>query len=183
MTEIIKINWILMAANGCWILGAAVIAARLSIMEFTRRSGKIEKFPRKLLLLSAGLIVLGAVLINFKIPTFKLLVPKITHLDETRLRSCDRDIVFPLNDLKMDIMNGRHKRNTTGIIDNSLALFFDGYIQAPMMKFGAGDYTVSFSAWGTKAMDEYAALKIEFERLENNYLIVREMKLISLIRF
>ncbi len=176
MIEVVKINWVLMAAHACWILGGAMIAAVLSIMEFNRSSRK----PIKLLWVSAGLIVLGVLLINFKIPTSKLLVSRVSNLNEAGLVSCEDSIAFPVKELQLDGLNGRHKRNTRDIIDNTLALFYDGFIRTPLVKFKPGDYMVEFKARGTRALDEYAAVKVEFECLEGHYLIVKQTKFIVL---
>lgn len=176
MIEVVKINWVLMAGHACWILGAAIMAAILSIMEFARFSRK----PTKLLWVSAGLIVVGILLINFKIPTSKLLVSRVSGLDEAGLVSCEDSIAFQVKELQLDGLNGRHKRNTRDIIDNTLALFYDGYIRTPLVKFKPGEYMVGFEARGTRALDEYAAVKVEFERLEGHYLIVKQAKLIVL---
>lgn len=176
MMEVVKINWVLMAAHACWILGAAMIAVVLTIMEFNRSARK----PIKLLWVSTGLIVVGILLLNFKIPTAKLLVSKVSNLDEAGLVSCEDSIAFQVKELQMDGLNGRHKRNTRDIIDNTLALFYDGFIRTPLVKFEPGEYMVGFEARGTRALDEYATVKVEFERLEGRYLIVKQAKFIVL---
>lgn len=180
MIEIVKINWVLMAGHACWVLGAAIILTLLSVMEFSRSS---RKSPVKMFGVSAasvGLIVLGVLLLNFKIPTSKLLVSRVTGLNEGALVTCDTSVSFPVSDIKMDELNGRHERNTTAILDNTLVLFYDGFMVTPLVKFKPGEYVVDFKARGTKALDEYAAVKVEFERLEGEYLISRVQRFIVL---
>ena len=170
MIEIVKINWVLMAAHAFWIVGASIILALLTTMQFSRSSHKV---PIKLFGLSVGMIVLGILLLSFKIPTSKLLVSRITGLNEAALGTCDSPVSFPVNAIKMDELNGRHERNTTAILDNTLALFYDGFLYTPLLTFKPGEYVVGFNARGTKALDEYATIKVEFEKLEGQYLIPR----------
>jgi hypothetical protein len=177
MTEIVKINWVLMAGHACWVLGTAIILTLLTVMEFSRSNRKV---PVKMFVVSVGLIVLGVLLLNFRIPTSKLLVSRVTGLNEGTLVSCDVSVSFPVNDIRMDELNGRHERNTTAILDNTLALFYDGFMVTPLVKFKPGEYAAEFSARGTKALDEYAAVKVEFERLEGEYLISRVQRFIVL---
>lgn len=177
MIEIVKINWVLMAGHACWVLGAAVILTLLAIMEFSHSPRKV---PVKMFGVSVGLIVLGVLLLNFKIPTSKLLVSRVTGLNEATLKACDTSVSFAVSDIKMDELNGRHERNTTAILDSTLALFYDGFMVTPLLKFKQGEYVVEFKARGTKALDEYAAVKVEFEKLEGQYLIVKTRSFIVL---
>jgi hypothetical protein len=180
MIEIVKINWVLMAGHACWVLGAAAILTLLTVMEFSRSNRKVPVKMFGVSAVSVGLIVLGVLLLNFKIPTSKLLVSRVTGLNEAALESCDTSVTFPVSDIKMDELNGRHERNTTAILDNTLALFYDGFLYTPLLKFKAGEYVVEFKARGTKALDEYAAVKVEFEQLEGQYLIVKTRRFIVL---
>ncbi|HLP57538.1 MAG TPA: hypothetical protein VK186_01855 [Candidatus Deferrimicrobium sp.] len=177
MIEIVKINWILIVAHAGWLLGAAIILTLLAIMEFSRSPRQI---PVKMFGVSFGLIVFGFLLLNFKIPTSKLLVSRITGLNEAGLSACVNSLSFPVSDIKMDELNGRHERNSTDIVDNTLALFYDGFMVTPLVKFNPGEYMVEFKARGTKALDEYATVKVEFEKLEGQYLIVKTHRFIIL---
>lgn len=179
MIEIVKINWVLMAGHACWVLGASIILTLLAIMEFSRSS---RKFSMKMFGVSVGLIMLGVLLLNFRIPTSKLLVSRVSDLNEAALGVCDTSVSFLVSDIKMDELNGRHERNTTAIVDNTLALFYDGFMYTPLLKFKPGEYVVEFSARGTRALDEFATVKVEFECLEGQYLIPGVQRFMVLTR-
>lgn len=164
-----------MAAHTLWIFGAAIILALLTIMQFSRSP---RKAPIKIFGVSVGLIILGLLMLHFKMPTTKLLVSKLSGLNESGLVTCIDTVSFPVSAIKMDELNGRHERNTTDILDDTLALFYDGFIVTPLLKFKPGTYMVEFKARGTKALDEYAIVKIEFEKLVGQYLIVKAHKFI-----
>jgi hypothetical protein len=65
--------------------------------------------------------------------------------------------------------------------DNTMVLFWDGFIHTPFIRFKKGDYKLEFEAKGSRAKDECAKIKVEFAVPdENNYLITRTVKYIEL---
>ena len=177
MIETIKINWLLMAGHACWVLGAAIVLTLVCIAINNNQS------PRKPVKILAGAVLLaiaGILILQFKIPTPRLLVSKISGLETNSIIACNKPITFTREHLFMDILNGRHKRNTTHVIENTMALFYNGYVQTPMLELPVGVYNIHVTARGTKAMDDYSVLKVEFQRLEGDYLIPRAVNFITL---
>jgi hypothetical protein len=182
--EIIKINWLLLLAPFLSALGFAAFIFILSAMEYFKISSALKrvdffkgKFFKYGAWISVGLIIAGIILFQFKIPSNKLIVVKV--VEEKK----DTAIHWPLNntefsflpsDLTIDAHNKSHKMNNEDMIDNTISLFWDGFIQTPFIMFDKGAYMVEFQAKGTKAEDEYSKIKVEFESPDkNNYLVAK----------
>ncbi len=140
-------------------------------------------FSKKLFLICGVLIVTGVVLNFFKLPSENLLVAKLSDVDETKCITMGEELAFFHKDLNLNRLNRKHKHNRTGIRDNTAALFYDGYIKTPFIKFEKGDYLVNFDARGSEAWEEFSILKIDFETLDlNRFLLVKNSKYIQLTR-
>jgi len=173
MNEIVKINWMVLASFFLWVTGFALLLAALVVMK--------KRKLKKAIFISVVLIVAGGVLYFFKMPSDKLLVSRVSVVDIDKCIPVDGGLSFAVRDLGLDALNRGHKRNTTGLRDNTAALFYGGYIKTPFITFPGGDYAVVFHARGTRAKEEYAILKVEFEHLDDaNYLITEESRYIPL---
>ena len=140
-------------------------------------------FSKRLFLICVILIVTGVLLNLFKMPSENLLVTKLSNVDETKCIKMGEELAFSHKDLNLNRLNRKHKRNRTDIRDNTVVLFYDGYIKTPFIKFEEGYYVINFDARGSKAWEEFSILKIEFERLDpNHYLIAKKSKYIQLTR-
>lgn len=180
MNEIIEINRFLLVSALLWVTGLALLIVVFSQAVFYRDRRYLSV---KILLTGAVLIAAGIVSNIFRIPTYKLLVTRVVGLNAEHVPVCDSDREFSLKELSIDPHNKSHKRNSTQVIDNTAALFYNGYIKLPVMKFGEGEYRLEFTARGTDAMDEYAILEVEFESLgSNGYLLPRRLEYITLNR-
>ena len=156
-----------------WVTGFAVLLAALVLME--------KRKIKKAIITSIVLIVAGGVSYLFKMPSDKLLVSRVSVVDRDKCLPVDGGLSFAVRDLGLDALNRGHRRNTTGIRDNTAALFYGGYIKTPFITFPEGDYAVVFHARGTRAKEEYAILKVEFDQLDNaDYLVTEESRYIPL---
>ncbi len=198
MKELVKINWIMLAAPFLWAFGISIALSLGAIMEYLRikeglnRKEFIKKpLHKNCFLLSAGLILLGIVLFPFKIPHDKLIVvqlenrnPNIINKWEGRkLEPPEKSIRFTPDDMKMDAHNKSHILNNEKRKEDTMVLFWDGYIQSPFVKFNPGLYGLTFEAKGSKAEDEYSMIKVEFESPdEKGYLISHAVQYIELSR-
>ncbi len=194
MSELIKINWIAVVSGLLWITGISLGLAGFSRMEFlflrhkkamAPGDSREDFFSKRLFLICVVLIVVGGLLNLFKMPSENLLVTRLSNVDETKCININmgEELAFSHKDLKLDPLNRKHKRNRTGIRDNTAVLFYDGYIKTPFIKFEAGYYVINFDARGSKAWEEFSILKIEFETLDpNQYLIAKNSKYIQLTR-
>ncbi len=173
MHEIVKINWMPLVSFFLWVTGFAVILSALVVMK--------KRKLKTAIIISIVLIIAGGVLYLFKMPSHKLLVPGVSAVDKEKCMPVGNGLAFAVEDLGLDALNRGHKRNTTAIKDNTAALFYGGYIKTPFITFPGGDYVVVFHARGSRAKEEYAILKVEFEQLDNtNYLITEESRYIPL---
>lgn len=180
----IQINWLLLVSNFLWILGIAIIIALLGLMQFLKASNGIKcidtlKKPllRIGILFSFGMIISGLLLNYFKIPSDKFIAAKIEKqiANPMEWRKFEGLIHFFPNELKMDRHNKGHLMNNEGMKDDTLILFWDGYIQTPFIRFKTGKYCVEFMAKGSRARNEFSKIKIEFETPDdNNYLMTRK---------
>jgi hypothetical protein len=180
MTETIQINWLLLLAPFLWILGLAVLVALAGAMHFSRVAAALKyrdfikkPFTRIGCLIGAGLIISGFLLNYAKIPSQQLIVVKIDKqkLPPSRSISTDAPILFSPKELKMNPQNQSHILNNEKMIDDTMVLFWDGYIQTPFIEFNKGDYVIEFQAKGSSAEEEFSKIKIEFEIPDkNNYL-------------
>lgn len=190
MNEIIQINWLLLAAPFLWILGIGVILALLGLMRFLNASTgmKCRDFLEKPLgriglLISAGLIISGFLLNYARIPSHRLIVVKIDkqRLPAPRRVSTEAPLYLSPGELEMDAHNKSHFLNNEKMENNTMVLFWDGYIQTPFIQFQKGDYQVEFQAKGSKAEEEFSRIKVEFEIPdENNYLQTGKVKYFQL---
>lgn len=163
-----------------WILGIAIFVALAGVMHFSRVSTALKyrdfikkPFTRIGCLVGAGLIISGFLLNYAKIPSRQLIVVKIDKQELPRLRSISTEapILFSPKELKMNPQNKNHILNNEKMIDNTMTLFWDGYIQTPFIEFKKGDYAIEFQAKGSRAEEEFSKVKIEFELPDkNNYL-------------
>jgi hypothetical protein len=180
MIETIQINWLLLVAPFLWILGIAVFVALVGVMHFSRvitamkyRDFINKTFARIGCLVGAGLIISGFLLNYAKIPSHQLIVVKIDKQKLTPLRTIatETPILFLPKELKMNPQNKNHILNNEKMIENTMVLFWDGYIQTPFIEFKKGDYAIEFQAKGSRAENEFSKLKIEFEIPDkNNYM-------------
>jgi hypothetical protein len=192
MSELIKINWIVVVAGLLWITGLSLALAGFCRMAFLflrdkkamASGGSRESFfSKRLFLISAVLIVTGGVLNFFKMPSENLLVTKLVNVDEATCIKMEEELAFLHKDLSLNRLNRKHKQNRTDVRDNTAVLFYDGYIKTPFIKFEKGYYVINFDAWGSKAWEEFSILKIEFETLDpNRYLTAKKSKYIQLTR-
>ena len=191
MNEIIQINWLLLTGPFLWILGIAVTLALLGYMEFLTSYGQIKRsefFKKPVfkngMLISIGLIITGLILYLLKLPSQKLIAVKIEKpktFTVTQLPAIEGSRQFSPNELEIDPHNKSHVLNNEKMKDNTMVLFWDGYIHTPFVRFKKGDYKLEFEAKGTRAKEEYAKIKVEFDVPDkNNYLITRTVKYIEL---
>jgi hypothetical protein len=173
MKEIVNINWLLLAAPSLCVLGIALVISMLGLMEYSSVSCNLNRrdFIKKKLFktgvrISAGLIITGIILFQFKIPSDKLIVVQISKVKpdaSIQWLPTGNVLHFAPAELTIDAHNKSHILNNEGMIDNTISLFWDGFIQTPFIRFEKGDYTVEFLAKGTKAEDEFSKIKVEFE--------------------
>jgi hypothetical protein len=189
MIETIQINWLLLAAPFLWTLGIAVIVTLLTLMHFSKAATglKYQDFIKKPLsrigvLIGAGLIISGFLLNFARIPSHQLIVVKLGKQKPIPLKPVSTDPVhFSPQELKMDAHNKSHILNNEKMKDNTMVLFWDGYIETPFLQFKPVEYTVEFQAEGSRAEEEYSQIKVEFEIPDkNNYLVTTFRKYIEL---
>jgi hypothetical protein len=191
MNEIIQINWLLLIGPFLWILGIAVILALLGFMEFFKTSQQIKRseFLKKPIfkngvLISIGLIIAGFILYFLRLPSQRLIAVKIEKpktFSITQMPAIEESRLFSPNELEIDSHNKSHVLNNEKMKDNTMVLFWDGYIHTPFVRFKKGDYKLEFEAKGSRAKEEYAKIKVEFAVPdEKNYLIARTVKYIEL---
>ena len=191
MFETIQINWLLLSAPFLWILGLAVVLALLGLMEFLKASKGIERgdfFKKPLfkigIAVSIGLIFSGFILGLFRIPSDHLIAVKVKERERGSRFKCvkmEERLSFSPGELKMNGQNKSHPLNNEGMKDNTMVLFWDGFIRTPFIQFRPGDYRIEFRARGSKAEEEYSKIKVEFEVPdEKGYLVTQEVKYIEL---
>jgi hypothetical protein len=176
MTETIQINWLLLLSPFLWVLGISVIVALLGLMEFlgTKKEIKRLDFLKKPLartsfVIGMGLIILGLLLDYARLPSKKLILVKLLEQNSISMKNISVDpIHFAPQELKMDSHNKSHVLNNQKMIDNTMVLFWDGYIETPFIQFKKGDYIFKFLARGSKAEQEFSKIKVEFELPDNN---------------
>jgi hypothetical protein len=154
--------------------------ALAGLMHFSRVSTalKYRDFIKKTFtriggLVGASLIISGFLLNYAKIPSHQLIVVKIDKQKLPPLKSISTEapILFSPKGLKMNPQNKSHILNNEKMKANTMALFWDGYIQTPFIEFKKGNYIIEFQAKGSRAEEEFSKLKIEFEIPDkNNYL-------------
>jgi hypothetical protein len=180
MNEIIEINRFLLISGLLWVTGLAFLIVIFSQAVFYRNR---RYFSKKILLTGGVLIAAGIVLNFFRIPTSKLLVTRAAGIKIEHVPVFEKEKAFSLKEISIDPLNKSHKRNSTHIVDNTVALFYDGYIKLPLLKFKPGEYRLEFFGRGTDAMDEYAILEVSFDSLNrNHYLIPRRLEYVTLNR-
>lgn len=185
MMETIRINWLLLAAPLLWSLGIALFLALIGLMEFsktTRNVNRKEFLKSTFCKTTAGVgiaLVVGGLLLNFaQIPSHRFIAVKLEKPTSSSLITVSpgTPLAFSPNELKMDPKNRGHYLNNQGMKNNTMALFWDGFIRTPFLQFDKGNYRVQFQARGTEAENEYARIKIEFEIPgEKNYLVTKKI--------
>lgn len=191
MIETIQINWLLLIAPFLWVLATAIVIALLGLMKFfkTSKGMKPGEFIKKPLfkigiIVSAGLIIAGLILSLFRIPSDNLIAVKVKERERGSRFKCaamEELLSFSPGELKMNRQNKTHRLNNEGMKDNTMVLFWDGFIRTPFIQFKPGDYRVEFRARGSKAKEEYSKVKIEFEISgEKDYLVTQKVKYIEL---
>ncbi len=195
--ETILINWVLVFSHFLWILGAAVITSVLAWHYFsavkrnpTRTSGNGKRkyagfmefvktpFIKKMLFFSVLLIICGLLINRFKIPHKKLIIAQVnqSQLPQLDWQVKKEPLHFPPSLLKMDGHNKGHTLNGRDMRNNTMMLFWDGFIQTPFLRFNEGDYQVKFRAKGTPAKKEFPQIKVEFEIPDKNgYLFTKRI--------
>jgi hypothetical protein len=177
VTETVYINWLLLLAHFLWMLGAAVIVALVSVKVF---QGLKKSMAKVGVWLGVGLVLIGLVLLLFKIPSPDLVVVKLECSSAQPANMEDTQVFLPQG-LKMDPANKSHPINGKEMKDNTMVLLWDGYIRTPFFRFAEGGYAVGFNARGTRAKGAFAKIKVEFESPdENGYLVVRKRLYIEL---
>ncbi len=181
--ETTHINWFLLISLFCWMSGIAVFIALFGYMQYlkVRKELNLRDFLKSRLFKTGtgtgiALIILGIVLIFFKLPSPKLITSRIDFFKNDFL-ACplmNNFVSFPPSQLKMDPHNKSHVFNNEKIKDNTMVLFWDGNIQTPFIRFNKGSYRLTFEAKGSKAEDEYSKLKIEFETPDKNRYLVSD---------
>ena len=186
MNEKIQINWLLLVSPFLWTLGSAVIVALLGHMQFLNASAGIKcrdfiKKPlfRKGVLIGICLIISGFLLNFARIPSDKLIAVKLEQQKPGLhpLKTLDAgSLYFPPQVLEIDAHNKSHILNNEKMKNNTMVMFWDGYIRTPFLHFKKGNYTIEFQAKGSKAEDEYSQIKVEFEIPDkNNYLVTEKV--------
>lgn len=193
---IVKINWLILIAPFFSILGIAILLFLIALMEFKRRSCTIkpsifirQKFVKVSFWAAFGLILSGIVLFQFKLDSSNLIVEKISNTyintySQYQLVSYpvnSNDFVLPPSQLIIDDHNNTSPFNHEKMKEDTIVLFWDGFIQTPFITLSPGRYYVEFLAKGSRAEDEYPKLKIQFEiPNENLYLVTHAIRYIEL---
>jgi hypothetical protein len=189
MIETIHINWLLLAAPFLLLLGAGMLLALVGVMEFLNASRGVRRGDflqrsvcKSVVIISLALVVIGVGLYQFRLPAGQLILVEIKEPETgARWEEINGSRLFLPHQLKMDGHNKSHVLNNKGMKDNTMAMFWDGYIRTPFLRFKKGGYAVEFLAKGSRAEGEYSRLKVEFESPgEHNYLVVRDAKYIEL---
>jgi len=191
MNETIRINILLLASPFLIAIGIAISISLLSLMEFYRKTQKISRkdFTKTKLFVTGirtGLIfiLLGYLLFLFKIPSDKLIVPKLNRLTLENLKpwpTNETKIQFLPNDLIIDPHNKSHVMNNKEMKENTISLFWDGFIQTPYLVFQKGFYSFNFTAKGSNAEHEFSKIKVEFESQDKkNYLVTESTRYFEL---
>lgn len=172
MTETVSINWLLMLSHFLWIFGVAVVIAMAALRRLSKPS----------LWLGGGLIAAGILLTFFILPSGRLIVEKVEHADAgSQLPSIENLRFVPPSELKLDPLNAAHSINKKKMQNNTLVLFWDGFIKSPYFRFPAGKYKWQFNARGTKVKDTFSKLKVEFESPDSQgYLLTGAHKYLEL---
>lgn len=194
MNETVYINWLLLISHFLWILGAAVMLASISIAIFVthrQSSGKAGTFKEYIknptfqwaVWCSALLLLLGVVLFQFKLPSQNLVAVKVTPIANGKALMVMDDIPISLapGALNIDTQNKSHPLNNKKMKNDTISLFWDGFVSTPFMHYTKGVYRFDFNARGTKADNEFAKIKVEFEASDRfNYLKTRKKVYITL---
>lgn len=172
MNETVTINWLLLLAPLCWVLGLAVIIFLFGLMEYRQAALKLKRvdfiaspFFRRGTLTAVILIITGLLLGFLKLPAENVIAVKTTPLENgnARFPVLEESLRFTPRQLKMDNHNKSHILNNEEMKDNKMVLFWDGYVQTPFVRFLPGNYRLTVMAQGSPANGEYSRLKVVFE--------------------
>lgn len=188
MIETVKINWMLLLALFLWAVGVALVVVLVGLMEYRETSAGLsrrefwkQRLVMRTLLIITVLGVSGLVFMFLKLPSGNLIAVKVKKLAQERLVKIEAGVGFLPGNLHMDSHNKSHILNNEKMKDNTMVMFWDGYMRTPFFCFPAGDFTFEFTARGSYAGEEFAKLKIELEVPDkNNYLVVHTVKYIEL---
>ncbi len=177
MIETVYINWFQLLSIALFLLALAVILS-LAIISF-----QLEKpIPKSGLWLSLGLVLTSLLLFSLQLPSGNVVAVKLTEPKTgLQLESIDDERSFSPKELKIDPQNKRHHLNKAGMKNNTMVLFWDGFIRTPFLRFQPGQYNIRFRAYGTEAKGAFPKIKVEFETpTERNYLAVTKRSYIQL---
>jgi hypothetical protein len=189
MREIIEINWWAIVSGLLWITGLALILSLFCIIEFIRNKKVSDSqinlkkgFVRRILALGIGLVVLGILTSFLGMPTNRLLVSTFKNIQKSSIMN-HQDMSYKPQDFTIDPLNRGYKQNTTRIRDNTIVLFNDGFIKTPLRRFPVNNFKVTFRARGSRALDEYSIILVEYQKLVKDlYLVTMESKFYQLAK-
>jgi len=180
MTETIRINWLLLAGPFLWSAGIAVFLSLAGLMEFYRVQKNVKrrdflsgKLCRNYAIIGIVFILCGIFMGFAKMSTDRFIAVKLNNDRKPSLDIVKSGESYPFlpKELKMDPKNRSHYLNNKGMKNNTMALFWDGFVRTPFMKFKKGNYQIHFQAKGSKAEGEFSKIKVEFEVPgKNNFL-------------
>lgn len=186
LLEYYTINWWLLLSNFIWILGAAIIIAAFSYIEFLIWKQKIKTIKfftrrsfKKYLFLSLVLPVVGLILSSFnfsKNPSpskFIFIDYNICDLGEIEKYYIGESLNISVYEM---IMSRKYP-----VRNNKISMPWNGYIGTPFIKFASGHYAVEFEAYGSEAHHEFSKIYVFFLVMKNKKLVLNKiMKTIEL---
>jgi len=190
MNETVLINWLLLISHFLWISGVAVMFASVSIAVYVNRKQhrKLKEYFKTptmhwMIWSSAFLLVSGLLLFQFKLPSQNLVVVHVKPANNGTPLMTVGDMRMSLlpRQLRIDPQNRSHPVNNEKMKNDTIALFWDGFVSTPYMHFLEGEYHVRFQARGTEAAKEFSKIKVEFESPDRfGYLKIRKKVYITL---
>lgn len=170
MKETVTINWLLLLAPFCKVLGISVLIFLAGLMEYRRAAFQQERIDNiaaplfKRGAVTAGFLVVTGFLLGFlKPPSDNVIAVKTAVKENPPIPLVTGTLEFTPHRLKMDGHNNSHFLNNEKREDNIMVLFWDGYVQTPYMRFRQGNYRVTFRAKGSRADGVFSKLKVVFE--------------------
>ncbi len=184
IVELIRINWLLILGTGLWVLGGTGLLT-LGALYFFKEKKEDVMTPlwRKLLITASALIACGVIVSFFKVPHDQLILTAIDVPEgyTAKWQMADQQLKLFADDLQMDGMNKSHEYNRKKPKDRNMGMLWDGYIRTPFIQFKRGTYRFEFDALGTQVYGEFAKIKVELEKPdEDNLLFTPKKKYIEL---